>query len=222
MFQPQSVKQTAVTPYTEGQIAWIDKRPYLRDNYDKVYGLFLPPDKKGKPPKDLQEYLNEIKRDERRLPSPKERLKLANNNVASWLYQQAEKKTDDKDKLAAYKEYLSQNYIGYPQPYDTTRLPTQIRDITAMVNDKRVTQDPATRKTASHVREFLRARQTVMDTQNQIKGVEAHTGISKSKKPEMVDLRDKLTRYANLLIKADPGFKPFWETVFSHELPKAA
>lgn len=211
-------KTNAFTPRTKEGWDFVAERPWLRDLFPETYGLIVPENPKGT--FDITNYYLALRRGERTYQTPRQRLEQANGRLASFIYDNVAKEaglnpTDAQMKVLDNLEtQLRNEFPGYhnrsPDFYAVDR---RIREITDMVNDKRVLADPATARIANTVKGYLKMRETAQATAQEM-GYVSYTKAKATK-----GLRDVLRNTAAALVQAEPGFAPFWNYVFRRELP---
>ena len=167
---------------------------------------------------DLTAYDRQLSAGQRVQLTPEQAVRLANNRVASTIYNNAKDSVaptnlGQRQALQALQDALGQKYPGYgdnsgiPQKASTQ---TIIRDLQTAAIDPRLAGNPATEP----LQTYLEARQIASD-----RAVSA--GLSPSgfqSATSMAATRNLLRALGEALAQRYPEFAPMWDQAFSREL----
>lgn len=216
----QSFSRThAVTPRTRDGWDFVGSNPWLEREFPETFGLIVPENKDGK--FDITGYWQYRNANEIADLEPEDRVKMANDRVAKWIYDGAaagfgpNPSDEEIVILDAIRDDLLADFPGYQDSSpDFNSIPRRIREIDRMVNDPRVLKNEQTGSTAKAVREYLDLREAVLEMQRGV-GLTARS-VSSSKKA--LEFRLMLRGMAESLIEQDEGFAAFWNNVFRREI----
>lgn len=203
-------------PRTTKQWAFVASHPEIRDKYPEIYGLLTPADPKGD--FDFTGYELTLERERERI-SPRERLKLANHRLASYIYDReaaefGDDPTDEQqDWLDRLNSALEQEYPGYGTgKVDRASTKRRVLELQRLVKDEgfaRLRPD-----VVSGVRDYLTLRDEALVMQNDRDLTQRQISAA----ADAEDIREWLRKWGKKLAVEFPGFAPIWREVFVREL----
>lgn len=207
-------------PLSQAASDWERDNPTLVKKYKLTWGLFAP---KGESDSfDIRAWQRQKNRGDRLTLTPEQRVDLAQQHQGAQIYAVAKASVGDKpskqqrEALAVIHELIKQNYPGYG--HDVAGLPSRA-DIEQVVKElRRSVADPklADNDQATAARLYLDARDQAIEAARAL-GSTAFGGEALGT-PAADNLRAALGSIGLLIVKKYPGFKDFYDAVFSREV----
>lgn len=207
---PQAKSQAVITaPSHQDGLDWAREHPDAVNKFPTVYGLFAP----DSGAYSATAYERQFQRGERQQLTPQEMTQLANNRLASYVYNNAKDAIGTKpnaqqtQQLRDMRTELMTEFPGYgTKPVDFTANAKLIVDL------QRAAKDPTLAKTdaGQALVQYLQWRDTAI-------AKAAAAGVTLGAE-RAAPLRNALNKAAEGLLAAHPTFGPMFDSVFSREV----
>lgn len=214
LVQPKSMLLTAGLPPTKEAGDWARKNKWARENHPDVYGFFAP---RTSDEFDIVAYSRQYDTGERETLTTEQQIRLANNRVASAVYDQLKKSVGEspskkqREWLRGQKQKLKEvfpgfdtNVVGVSQKADREQ---KIAAIQEALKDKRLARTETGRLAAA----YLAAREQAYASAKK-------RGLVTLQGEKAEPLREWLASGGSKLAQRDPGFADMWEQVFESEV----
>lgn len=212
----QSKSQPLVygAPVTTDGVKWEREHSEVAKKFPDVYGFFAPTSGDF----DFEAYSRQFRTGKRQALTPEQAVMLANNRVASAIYDQQRKRLPPRPTqamrswLAEVKNALIDEYPGFT---DVPGIASKAKQDTAIRQLEQAADDPVLSETdaGQGLTLYLAARAKAATAGP------SSTSFRSVKRLEPV--RDWLRQVSDLIQEEHPGFTPLWEQIFDRELADA-